>query len=255
MDFNRFFESAVISQNMTPRIRDGIIDFVSPDCPHKKIGEAYDKASGQYDNYIAGNNPLLKILKKIALGLGKEAAAEYVSVTQKMLSRLEGGIVLDIPAGTGLLTFEEYVKRPDILFIAAEYSWGMLCRARQKIKDLNAKNISLIRADVGSLPFKPETFDAVICLNGIHSFPEKEKAVSQMARVLKKGNALHGSLVLKGERWLTDLMLEAAYYRLLWFTRPALSRREIIEILEKNNLRTDSFKLLSAAVVFEAVKH
>ena len=75
-----------------------------------------------------------------------------------------------------------------------------------------------------------------------------------MARVLKKGKALHGSLVLKGERWLTDLMLEAAYYRLLWFTRPALSRREFIEMLGKHDLRTDSFKILSAAAVFEAVK-
>jgi len=254
MNFNQFKELLSNNKNMSPQVKDGILDFVSPDCPHKKIGEAYDKASGQYDNYIAGNNPLLKILKRIALGLDKEAAAEYVSITKKMLSQLKEGIVLDIPAGTGLFTFEEYAKRPDILFVAAEYSRGMLLRAQQKIKSLKAENIVLIRADVGNLPFKPETFDAVICLNGIHSFPEKEKAISQISRVLKKNQALHGSLVLKGERWLTDLMLEAAYYRLLWFTRPALSRQELIEILTKHNLKLNSFKTLSAAAVFEAVK-
>ncbi|MBU1026942.1 MAG: methyltransferase domain-containing protein [Candidatus Margulisbacteria bacterium] len=230
------------------------MDFAPPSSPHQKIARAYDKASEKYDNYVTGDNFLLKILKKIALGLDKEAEIECRNIIRKMLSQIREGTVLDIPAGTGLFTFEEYLKHPNILFIAAEYSWGMLKQAHKKIKELGAKNILLVRADVGNLPFKTACFDAVLCLNGIHSFPEKEKAITEMSRVLKNNKSLHGSLILRGERWLTDLILETAYYRLLWFTRPALSRKEFLEVLQRNRLKTSSLKLIKAAAAFEATK-
>jgi ubiquinone/menaquinone biosynthesis C-methylase UbiE len=253
MDFNRIFD-LLDNTVVMPVVEEGILDFVPSNCPYKKIGAAYDKASRKYDGYITGENPLLKILKKVALGLDKEAEIECTNIIKKLLSQVKEGIVLDIPAGTGLFTFEEYAKHPDILFVAAEYSWGMLRQAQQKVERLNAKNIILVRADVGNLPFKSEIFDAVLCLNGIHSFPEKERAVTQMSRVLKKGKSIHGSLVLRGERWLTDFILEAAYYRLLWFTRPALTRREFLEMLDQHGLKNVEHKLLKSALAFEAVK-
>jgi ubiquinone/menaquinone biosynthesis C-methylase UbiE len=253
MNFNHITE-LLTDPGIESRMEGGIPDFIPPQSPHIKIGKAYDQASKDYDNYILGENIFLKILKKIALGLDKEAAEVCTKITRDMLSRLKKGIVLDVPAGTGLFTFEEYAKHPNILFVAAEYSRGMLKQAQQKIKKLNAKNIHPVRADVGNLPFKAESFDAVLSLNGIHSFPEKEKAVSEMSRVLKTGGRIHGSLVLRGERWLTDLILETAYYRLLWFTRPALSREEFIRTMEKNRLKMNSFRTLKAAAAFEAVK-
>ena len=253
MDFNRIFD-LLDNTVVMPVVEEGILDFVPSNCPHKKIGAAYDKASRKYDGYITGENPLLKILKKVALGLDKEAEIECTNIIKKLLSQVKEGVILDIPAGTGLFTFEEYVRHPKITFIAAEYSWGMLRQARQKVERLNAKNILLVRADVGNLPFKNEIFDAVLCLNGIHSFPEKEKAISQMSRVLKKGKSIRGSLILRGERWLTDFVLETAYYRLRWFTRPALTRQDFFAILEKHGLRNVEHKLLKAALAFEAVK-
>jgi ubiquinone/menaquinone biosynthesis C-methylase UbiE len=253
MKFNRIFE-LLESPERKPQMREGILDFVPHDCPHKKIGKAYDKAAGKYDDYILGKDVFLRGLKKFALGLDKEASEGCAEVTRAMLSRIKEGIVLDIPAGTGLSTFEEYVKYPNVLFVAAEYSWGMLRKAQEKVKQLDADNILLVRADVGNLPFKAESFDAVLCLNGIHSFPQKEKAVFEMGRVLKNGKRLHGSMILKGERWLTDVILELAYFRLLWFTRPALNRKDLLNIFEKSKLKVGSFWTLKAAAVFEAVK-
>jgi ubiquinone/menaquinone biosynthesis C-methylase UbiE len=253
VDFNRIF-SLLEEPSPLLQIHNGFLDFVPHASPHHRIGKAYDQAAEKYDHYVQGNRLLLRILKKIALGIDKEAEMECRNIIKNLLTRVKEGIVLDIPAGTGLFTFEEYVKHPNILFIAAEYSWGMLRQARQKVERLNAKNIILVRADVGTLPFKGECFDAVLCLNGIHSFPEKEKAVSQMSRVLKKGKSIHGSLVLKGERWLTDFILEAAYYRLRWFSRPALTRREFLELFDKHGLKNVEHRSLKAALAFEAVK-
>lgn len=75
-----------------------------------------------------------------------------------------------------------------------------------------------------------------------------------MSRVLKKGKNIHGSLVLKGERWLTEFVLKVAYYRLLWFTCPALTRQEFFALLEKYGLKVSEQKFLKAAAAFEAVK-
>jgi len=237
-----------------PQLNEGIWDFVAEDCQHKKIGQAYDKAAAKYDGYISGNSFLLKTLKKIALGLDEEAAKSYKVIIGQMLAQINEGIVLDVPAGTGLYSFEEYSKHPQILFIAVEYSMGMLRQAQTKIKELGAKNILLVRADVGCLPFKSAIFDAAICLNGIHSFPDKARAIKQMSRVLKSNKKLHGSLVLKGERWLTDFILEAAYFRLGWFARPALTRQEFFVLLEQHGLKTIKQEFLKAAAVFEANK-
>jgi ubiquinone/menaquinone biosynthesis C-methylase UbiE len=238
-----------------PRTSSEILDFVAEDSPHHEIRKAYDKASTSYDNYIGGDSFLLKYLKKLALGIDTEAAIEYKKITRQMLAQVKaGGIVLDMPAGTGLYTFEEYVRRPDILFVAAEYSPGMLGRAREKARHLKADNIVFVRADVGCLPFKAGSFDAVLCLNGIHSFPDKSRAISEMARVLKVGKSLSGSLILRGERWLTDLVLETAYYRLRWFTKPALLRSELLSMMKNNGLKTNSFRTLKSAAAFEAVK-
>jgi len=253
MKFNRIFE-LLKDASAEPEIKEGVLDFIPHENPHAKIGKAYDKASGKYDDYILGKDVFLRALKKFALGLDKEAAETCTEITQIMLSKVKEGIVLDIPTGTGLSTFEEYVKYPEVLFVATEYSWGMLEKARKKLKELKAENILLVRADVGNLPFKTESFDAVLCLNGIHSFPHKEKAVSEISRVLKTGKRLHGSMILKGERWLTDLVLELAYFRLLWFTRPALDRKDLLNVFEKNKLNVSSFLTLKAAAVFEAVK-
>ena len=140
-----------------------ILDFVSPDCPHKKIGRAYDKAAGIYDDYIGGESFLMKTARRINLGLDKEVVEECGKITKNMLEQVKNGIILDIPAGTGIITFEEYIKYPKILFIAAEYSWGMIKKAKKRIEQLNAKNILLIRADAGNLPFKNDSF--LLCYN------------------------------------------------------------------------------------------
>ncbi|MFH1386886.1 MAG: methyltransferase domain-containing protein [bacterium] len=231
-----------------------VLDFVGDNHAHKKIGAAYDKASEIYDDYILSESFLLALLKKLALGIGKEAETECQKIVETMLDQVGEGTILDVPAGTGAFTFTEYAKYPKITFIAVEYSLGMLKKAAERVKKLKAKNIILVRADVGQLPFKDNTFDAVLCLNGIHSFPEKTKAIAEMSRILKKDKKFHGSLILGKERWLTDMILELAYYRLLWFTKPAITRQEFLGALEKNGLSVDNFKLLKCAGVFEAVK-
>lgn len=253
MDFNRIFE-LLDNSWPKPRIVAGIPDFVPPDCPHKNIGKAYDKAIVIYDDYMQDNKLHLRILKRVLLGMRKEDTDECVKITKNIIDTVKRGIVLDIPCGTGVFTFEEYVKAPDITFVAADYSWGMLGEAKKRLENLKAKNIILIRADVGKLPFKDQIFDGILTLNGIHSFPDKAKAISEMSRVLKDEKAFFGTLCVKGERWLTDLSMELFYFPGKWFTRPALSKEEMLQILKNNNYHKINCRFIKAGMGFEALK-
>jgi ubiquinone/menaquinone biosynthesis C-methylase UbiE len=253
MSFKRIFDLLDVPAPQ-PKVIDGIFDFVPSADPHKAIGEAYDKSIVIYDDYMQSKKLHLRILKRILLGMGKEDTDECTKITRKFIDLVGSGIVLDIPCGTGVFTFEEYAKARNITFIAADYSLGMLKEANKRVKDLGAQNIILVRADVGALPFKNQVFDGVLTLNGIHSFPDKAKAIKELGRVLKHDRGLFGSLCVKRERWLTDIMMELFYFPGKWFTRPALSRREFLGILEANGLKNIKHRLIGPGLLFESLK-
>ncbi|MEA3493857.1 MAG: class I SAM-dependent methyltransferase [Candidatus Margulisiibacteriota bacterium] len=234
----------------------GIINFVGPESntKHKKIGEAYDQSLFMYDDYMEGNKFRWRLLKYLLLGYGYDDIKECENITRKLFQRVKRGIVLEVPIGTGIHTIREYAKHPDILFVAIDYSWGMVKEAKSKIDKMGLKNVVVVRADVAKLPFKDGAFDGLLTLNGIHSFPEKEAGMRQMSRVLKKGSAFFGSLVVKKERWITDLMMELFYFPGKWFCRPALTRNEFNKMLKENKLAKKVDRLIKALVVFESTK-
>ena len=160
---------------------DGVIDLVDPDSDkkHKKIGKAYDQSLFMYDDYMEGRKLRWRLLKYILLGYGYDDVKECEKVADRLFERVQKGIVLEVPIGTGINTIKKYAAYPDILFVAADYSWGMLQESKRKIDELGLKNVVLARVDVAKLPFKDEVFDGLLTLNGIHSFPEKEKGMEQ----------------------------------------------------------------------------
>jgi len=253
MDFNRIFSLLNDTVNM-PRIEDGILDFVSSDCPHQKIGKAYDKAIVIYDDYMAGKKLHLRLLREILLGISDDEIKECTTFARRFFEKVARGVVLEVPVGTGFFTFEDYLKFPEITFVAVDYSRGMLLEAKKRMQKLGIKNCILVRADVGKLPFKNEAFDGVLTLNGIHSFPEKEKAIQQMSRVVKNRKPVSGTVCVRKERWLTDIMMELFYFPGKWFTRPALTKEEMTDLLKKHSLSNASIRMIKSNLVFEAVK-
>ena len=47
----------------------------------------------------------------------------------------------------------------------------MLEQAESRFRGAGIKNIKTIQGDVGALPFEGESFDIVLCMNGLHVFP------------------------------------------------------------------------------------
>ncbi|MFX1398437.1 MAG: methyltransferase domain-containing protein [Promethearchaeota archaeon] len=143
------------------------------------------------------------------------------------------GILLDIPVGTGIQTFEKYQTLPNATIIVVDYSIKMITQAKKRYRESNIKNIIYIQADVGKLPFFYQTIDLLFTQNGIHAFPDKEKSIDEMARVLKQHGQLSGCFYVKGEREAADRAVDDFYTKIGAFRPPYFTKEESIRKFSK----------------------
>jgi demethylmenaquinone methyltransferase / 2-methoxy-6-polyprenyl-1,4-benzoquinol methylase len=104
---------------------------------------------------------------------------------------LRGGErVLDIAAGTGDLTMA-FAKRvgPSGLVLHTDINESMLRVGRDRMTNKGVITPSLI-TDAESLPFKSATFDLVSVAFGLRNMTHKDRALAEMARVLRPGGRL-----------------------------------------------------------------
>ena len=74
---------------------------------------------------------------------------------------------------------------------------GMLEKATDYAREKEIKNIRFARSRAERLPFSDGLFDGVICSRGLHKFPDTVEALSEMARVMKRGSRLAVLTVVK----------------------------------------------------------
>jgi len=97
------------------------------------------------------------------------------------------GNMLDVPVGTAVFTAAKYKQMTKADITCLDYSTDMLERAEQRLRDAGITNVKTMQGDVGALPFENDTFDFVLCMNGLHVFPDKERAYAEILRTLKPG--------------------------------------------------------------------
>ena len=101
-----------------------------------------------------------------------------------------------------------------------DYSHDMLERAACRFHDAGINNAKTMQGDVSSLPFANDTFDCVLCMNGLHVFPNKEKAYDEILRTLKPGGKLLACFYIAGEQKIADCLAKTVMTRVGWFTPP-----------------------------------
>jgi ubiquinone/menaquinone biosynthesis C-methylase UbiE len=195
-----------------------------------KIKKGYRSISNIYDNYITGKNILFKIVLKIIWGFNDK---DY---SIKLLENIPNdftGNILDIPAGTGISTYEKYKNLNNAKIVCMDYSNDMLEIAKRRFENNNLKNIECKQGDVGNMPFEKETFDIILSMNGFHAFPNKEKAFGEIKRVLKNDGYFIGCFYVKGITKRTDWFANNIFVKNGTFTPPFYDKTEITEKLKK----------------------
>ncbi len=94
--------------------------------------------------------------------------------------------VLDVATGTGDLALALAEALPDARVVGLDPSARMLEVFRAKLGPL-ADRIELVEGDAQALPFDDGTFDATTIAFGIRNVPDRQKGLSEMARVTRRG--------------------------------------------------------------------
>lgn len=106
-------------------------------------------------------------------------------VIEKILNNggIEKGLsVLDVACGTGVL-FPDYIKR-GVVVTGIDVSYEMVKIAKKKFPAIN-----VICGDVEEFSFA-EKFDAVMVYNAFPHFPNPERLIEKLSKLLRKGGKL-----------------------------------------------------------------
>ena len=111
--------------------------------------------------------------------------------------------VLEIGCGTGAMWQgkQALIDSFDSL-ILTDFSEGMLADAQKNLADING--VVFQQADIQNLPFEADSFDFVIANMMLYHVPDKEMAVREVRRVLKKGGVF--ACATYGEEGLPSYM-------------------------------------------------
>jgi ubiquinone/menaquinone biosynthesis C-methylase UbiE len=129
------------------------------------------------------------------------------------------GLILDLACGPGNVTRRIARLAPRSLVIGFDLSPQMLERAVRLTAREGLENVCYMRGSALSLPFKPESFEAVTCCGALQLFSDQDQAVGEIARVLK----LHGDFVCQTTFWpgrppllvrVADRLLKFGYFYL-----------------------------------------
>ena len=134
----------------------------------------YSVFSDDYAN-IDGYNP------DADLALGCGLPTEYAAIKK-------GDHVLDLGSGAGNDCFVARTLTGETGSVTGlDFTEEMLAKARINLEKTGYKNISFVNGDIENMPFEDNTFDVIISNCVLNLVPDKEKAFSEIFRVLKPG--------------------------------------------------------------------
>ncbi len=205
-----------------------------------KIQKSYRQTRNIYDDVLTRSKWWSRLYMDVFWGGidDNEIAAKTLSYIPDDFT----GKLLDVPVGTGVFTAGKYARMKRAEITCLDYSRDMQVQARERFEKEGIENVQTVQGDVGALEFADESFDMVLSMNGVHVFPDKEKAWSEMRRVIKPGGSLVACFCIKGESRISDWLMHCILSRKGWFTPPFESFTSLKERLEKDYILEECHK-------------
>ena len=113
--------------------------------------------------------------------IGRQAHGGYGSVLDR-LSTFPYRAVLDVGCGTGAV-LSMIPRRPGVRLCGVDLAPEMIEVAQARL----GSDVELKVGDSEHLPWPDSSFDCVICTFSFHHYPQPEKVLSEMYRVLRDG--------------------------------------------------------------------
>ena len=95
------------------------------------------------------------------------------------------GKVLEVAAGTGIVT--SAIAETCDSIVATDYAAAMVQELEQRVREAGLHNVQCEQADIYSLPYGADKFDAVVAANVLHLVPDLPAAIQALREVTKPG--------------------------------------------------------------------
>ena len=205
-----------------------------------------------YEDFLLKKSWKQKRYRKLLWG-----GVEIDDVVQKLLSYIPEnfhGRLLDVPAGTGVLTHEKYAQLKEAKIVCLEPREKEAVQLNELLgQDEACSHVKVINGKTERLPFRKERFDVVLCMNGFQAFPNKSRAFSEVTRVLRKRGRLIGCFYIKGQSKKADWFVKYVYAKKGWFA-PPYDTLSSLRLKLAADYRIKSFHVRGSMVYFCAVK-
>ena len=194
-----------------------------------KIQDAYESSKNIYDGVLTQGNFFSRMYIKLFW-----SGTDDNEIARKVLSYIPddfSGKLLDVPVGTAVFTQRKWSTLKNAHITCLDYSTDMLEQAKRRLD--GQAHINFIQGDVGNLQMDDESFDIVLSMNGLHAFPDKQKAFSETFRVLKSGGDFIACFYIRGKSKKTDWLVKNILAKKGWFTPPFQTEEELKNTLQK----------------------
>jgi demethylmenaquinone methyltransferase/2-methoxy-6-polyprenyl-1,4-benzoquinol methylase len=218
---------------------------VSADEKKRRVGNVFRSVAQRYD----AMNDLMS--------LGSHRIMKRITI--EMSGVRAGHCVLDLAGGTGDLTaLYSPLVGPAGQVILADINGAMIDVGRDRLLDQGMTNVNFCQADAEALPFSDAAFNCVTIGFGLRNVTHKERALTEMYRVLRPGGRL---LVLEFSKPQNPIVA-AAYgaFQSLWpaigqaVTGDANAYRYLVESIEMHPTQK-ALKLMIADAGFANVAY
>jgi arsenite methyltransferase len=154
-----------------------------------------------------------------------------------------GGVVADVACGLGESTVQA-ARAPGSRAIGIDLSPDSIAAARRAAEDAGlAGSVEFLVGEAEALPLEDGAVDGVLCECSLCTFPDKERAAAELARVLKAGGRLALSdVIAERERLPASLRTLEGWVACLADARQLRSLAEllagaglVVEIVERHD--------------------
>ncbi|MDJ0794099.1 MAG: class I SAM-dependent methyltransferase [Woeseiaceae bacterium] len=153
--------------------------------------------------------------------------------------------VLEVAAGTGIVTTA--IAQTCESVEATDYASAMIEELRERVRGEGLDNVNCAHADIYSLPYQADTFDAVVAANVLHLVPDLSAALAALRQVTKPGGMLVAPTFCHDETrtsWLLSRLLAVTSFPV----KRRFTLQSLGQALQDNGLRVGHLESLPGLI-------
>jgi SAM-dependent methyltransferase len=154
----------------------------------------FDGPFGRFYSFYIERERLSRLIA--ATVWGGDIRPFYVSM-RAIAEIPNGGVIIDAPCGAGV-ALRGLRRHQRVRYIAVDLSPRMLERARRRANELGLRGVEFLEGDAQAVPVEDGGADLFLSYWGLHCFPDPGAAVAEIARCLRPGGPVIGSMITLG---------------------------------------------------------